>query len=266
MTSVARFTTFVLVALLPAGLPAQAPVDVRAVQPERPTVATHAYSVAPGVLEIETGVEVDRFGDGSRVLSVPTTIKIGVASHLQLNIVAPVTGPGLSSLGAGDAALGVKWRLLDEHGVLGSFALLPALKFASGSVPIGRGTGTTDLSLTVISSRTIGKVSVDLNVAATWRSGDGTQAPRRAWLWTVSFGIPVRGGLGWALEYFGYPGTAGPAGTPGWSAVLTGPQLVLRRWLAVDAGVIVPLSGPQVTSFYSGMVWNAGRIWRTGAP
>ena len=33
------------------------PVDPRQVQPERPTVATHAGTVAPGYLEIETGVE-----------------------------------------------------------------------------------------------------------------------------------------------------------------------------------------------------------------
>ena len=31
------------------------PVDPRQVQPERPTVATHAGTVAPGYLEIETG-------------------------------------------------------------------------------------------------------------------------------------------------------------------------------------------------------------------
>src|SRR5437764_1362781 len=41
------------------------PFDPHAVQPERPTVATHAGTVAPGWSEIEAGIERDRYADGS---------------------------------------------------------------------------------------------------------------------------------------------------------------------------------------------------------
>ncbi len=52
----------VLARLAPAAASAQAPArDPHAVQPERPTVATHAYTVAPGWVEIEAGVELDRY-------------------------------------------------------------------------------------------------------------------------------------------------------------------------------------------------------------
>jgi hypothetical protein len=246
--------------LAPAVLAGQEPRDPRSVRPERPTVATHAYPVAPGILEIESGVEVDRFDDRSHAVLAPTNVKLGLSSRAQLNVYLPLAAPGGASLGVGDVGAGVKWQLVEGHPVLGSFAVLPALKAPSGSASAGRGTGTTDVSLTLISSREIGPVSLDLNVAGTLRSGDGTAAPRHATLWTASFGIPVSGRLGWALELFGYPATSGPAGTPAYSAVLTGPALVGRR-LAVDAGIIVPFAGRQTFGLYAGAVWNAARLW-----
>src|SRR5256885_8764954 len=50
-------------------------IDPRVVQPERPSVATHAGTVAPGFLEIETGIESDRNADGTHALVVPTVLK-----------------------------------------------------------------------------------------------------------------------------------------------------------------------------------------------
>src|SRR5438445_803082 len=41
------------------------PPDAHAAQPERPTVATHAGTVAPGWAEIEAGIEWDRYADAS---------------------------------------------------------------------------------------------------------------------------------------------------------------------------------------------------------
>jgi hypothetical protein len=149
--------------------------------------------------------------------------------------------------------------------LLRDVALLPQLKLASGGRT--RGTGTTDASLLLIDSRTIGDVSLDLNVGATWRSGRGTDAPRTATLWTVSAGLPVRGALGWALECYGYPGTSGPAGSAPVVAILTGPTLAVRTTLAVDAGFITPLAGPQPHALYAGLVTNVGRLWpRVGRP
>src|SRR5260370_36815211 len=52
---------------LAAGARGQGLQDRHAVQPERPTVATHAGTVAPGWVELETGVELDRL-DGAHTL------------------------------------------------------------------------------------------------------------------------------------------------------------------------------------------------------
>jgi hypothetical protein len=232
--------------------------DPRAVQPERPTVATHAHTVAPGYVEIETGVEGDRAGDGKRRYFAPTVTKIGLATHVQLNLITPVVfaGPGQSS-GLGDAGLGVKWRLLDNNAVLGDFALLPAIKFSSGSLNQGTGTGTTDVSLTAIASYDIRGVSLDLNVAYTRVGAQGGNGASSAALWTASLGVPVAGNLGWQVELFGYPTFDGST-TPSTVAVLTGPSYRVSRIFNLDLGFISPIRGRQPNAIFAGAVWNLG--------
>jgi len=249
--------------LLPAAaLSAQGPPrDPHAVQPERPTVATHAYTVAPGWIEIEAGGEIDRYAGGSRGEAAPVLVKIGLASGLQLDLDgALLHPPSGGTTGIGDLAVGLKWRVLYDAPVLGNFSIQPSLKLPTAPTGSGLGTGTTDVGLLLISSHDLGPVSMDLNVGYTRRSGPGTLAPRSSSLWTASFGGPVAGAVGWTAELYGYPGTAGPAGAKPIVALLAGPTLAARVWLAFDAGLIVPLRGPQPRAFYAGGVVNLGHL------
>ena len=249
-----------------ASLSAQQPdtaSDPRAVQPERPTVATHAGTVAPGFLEIEAGVERDRFAPSTVGVSTPVVVKFGVARHAQLSVFGTSVTPPDASLGLGDMGAGVKWRLLDDAPVLGDFAIFPAIKLPTGSAAAGIGTGTTDGSLLLISSHDLAGVAMDLNVGYTRRSGDGSTAPRDATLWTASFGGPFAGTsgvVGWVAECYGFPATHGASGSPSIVALLAGPTLLARPWLAFDAGIIVPVTGPQPRALYAGAVYNVGRI------
>ena len=144
---------------------------------------------------------------------MPVVAKVGLTSHAQLNVLqTAVQPPGDGSLHPGDVAVGVKWRLTDQARVLGRFAVLPSLKFPTGSDVLGSGTGTTDVGLLLISSHTLGAVAMDLNVGYTRRSGDGQTAPRHATVWTASFGGPAAGAVGWVAELYGLPRTSGPAG------------------------------------------------------
>ena len=241
----------VAVSLAPVALWGQEATDPRAVRPERPTVATHAWTVAPRYLELETGVEWDRNSDASHTVLTPTLLKIGIAARTQLGLQA-------ASLGIGDVAIALKQRLADSLPVLGAFAVIPSVKFSTGG--LSHGTGTTDWSLLLVSSNQLGPVSLDINVGYTRRSGDGTSAPRNATLWTVSTGTTISGALGLAAEVFGLPATSGPAGARGTVAVLAGPTLAVRPWLALDLGAIVHLRGPQPNALYVGMVYNLGRL------
>jgi hypothetical protein len=233
--------------------------DPNSVQPERPTVATHAGTVARGWFELEEGGEWDKAPDGKRTLFAPMNLKIGLASRAQLNVLVNLItdpGPG-TSLAVGDFTFGVKYRIVEDAPIIGDFAILPAIKLPWASTILA-GTGTTDFSVLLISSHELGPVAMDLNVGQTWRGGDGTSAPKMASLWTASFGFPIEGPLGAVAEVFGYPRTTGPAGAKGTTAFLVGPTYLARKWLALDAGIIVPIAGEQARAVYVGFVWNLG--------
>jgi hypothetical protein len=255
-----RFVCVLLIVAAPLAAQDTASVDPRAVQPERPTVATHAHTVARGFVEIETGFEGDRASGGSRTYFAPTVVKFGLASHVQLNVVAPLVFAGEGqATGVGDTGLGLKWRLLDDNAILGDFAILPAVKFPTGSLDNGTGTGTTDWSVIAIASYDIHGVSLDLNVGYTRIGAQGGNAASSSALWTTSFGIPLVGDLGWQLELFGYP-TIDGSGSPSTVAVLMGPSYRLNRIFNLDAGFISPIRGRQPNAIFAGLVWNLGSI------
>jgi hypothetical protein len=217
--------------------------------------------VARGFLELEEGGEWDKAPDGTRTFLAPTNLKIGLCSRAQLNLLLNIISDralGRGLFAAGDLTVGVKYRIVDDAPLFGDFAILPAIKLPTSQS--GAGTGTTDFSLLLISSHQLGPVAMDLNIGQTLRGGDGTSTPKRASVWTASFGFPVSGPLGAAVELFGYPRTTGPVGAKGIAALLIGPTYLVREWLALDAGVIAPLTGPQPKAAYTGFVWNFGCV------
>lgn len=260
-TRLGSLTALAVLLISPARLSAQsANASPHGVQPQRPTVATHAGTVAPGWLEIEAGTEFDRYAGGSRGTLAPILLKLGLAPRIQLEAQAPfVSPPGLDTTGVGDFSLGLKWRVAEAVPVVGDFAVLPSVKTPSGSANVG--TETTDFSLLFISSHAIGPVAMDLNFGYTRRSGDGTSVPQHATVWTASFGGPASGPVGWVAELYGYPATSGPAGADSVVAVLLGPTLRVREWLVLDVGVIGAIAGPQPRAVYAGVVYNVGRIF-----
>ncbi|HEU4988471.1 MAG TPA: hypothetical protein VFT41_01660 [Gemmatimonadaceae bacterium] len=255
MSAMRRCAGGALVMLLGAAaapLGAQSAPDPHAAQPERPTVATHAGTVAPGWFEIESGVERDHVGPDAATLATPTLLKFGIVPRVQLDVAVTTVRPaGSASLGVGDAGVGVKWRLADDVPLVGDFALQPSVKFPTGSAARGSGSGTTDVSLLAISSHEFGPTALDLNVGYTKRSDASASA-----LWTVSTGTTIAGPLAWAAEVFGYPGLSGAPPSTGF---LTGPTWTVHPWFVLDAGAIFNVAGGQPPAVYAGLTWNAGR-------
>ena len=245
-----------------AVLHAQEETDPRSVQPERPTVATHAHTVAPGYFELESGVEGDHAGAGTRAWFAPNVLKIGLTSHTQLNVSTAFfsNGAGQSS-GVGDVSIGLKWRLLDDSPILGDFALLPSVKFANGSPTGGTGSGTQDVGLTAIASYDIHGVAVDLNATYTRVGSTAVTSATKSALWTASFGFPVAGQLSWVAEFFGFP-TIDGSGSPSSAAFLTGPTFLVSPAFNLDLGIITPVRGELNNALYAGLVWNLGSPFR----
>lgn len=231
-------------------------------QPERPSVATHAWTVAPRWIEIEAGTEFDRYHDHAHGETAPLVAKIGLTRRTQLELQTPLVHSRGLHAAAGDLLVGVKWRAVERAPIVATLALFPSIKFPTGSTASGTGTGTTDVAVVLISSREFGAVSLDLNAGFTRRIGDAGFAPHNSSVWAVSFGGPAYGPLGWAAELFGYPPTSGPSGGNAVVAALCGPTMKVRGWLVLDAGVIVPIEGPQPRAIYAGAVYNIGHLGR----
>ena len=236
------------------------PLDPHLVQPERPSVATHAGTVAPGWLEIDMGGSFLRAGGESRGAAAPFAVKVGLAARVQLTLGGAFLAPYQGETGMGDLNVAVKWRFA-ETALLGRLAIMPNLKLPTGSQSRGTGVDTTDGSLVLIASRSIGAVSLDLNAAYTHRSGDGTLAARNATIWAISFGGPVAGRVGWGAELSGTLRTFGPSGAPATYVLLVGPTFSIARWLAMDTGFSVQLNEDQPWQFYFGGTWNIAKIW-----
>ena len=248
-----------LLGLLPVSAFAQA-LDPHAVQPERPSVATHAGTVAPGWIELEMGATFARADGESRGAAAPLTAKIGLASRWQLAIGGSIVAPDDGKAGVGDLNVALKYRFADSK-ALGRLAIMPNLKLPTGSQDRGTGVDTTDGSLVLISSRSIGPVSLDLNAAYTRRSGNGTIAARNATIWAISFAGPAIGPIGWGAELSGTLRTTGPSGEPATYVLLAGPTFSITSWLALDAGFSVQLNEDHPYQINFGGVWNVGKIW-----
>lgn len=238
------------------------PADPRTVQPERPTVATHAYTVAPGYVEIEAGVQGAR-PQGVRQVAAPLVVKLGLAPRLQLELQGGYVDNGAlgsanAIAGATDLAVALKARVLDAAPIVHDFSVQGAVKLATGARAVG--TGTTDLSLLLISSRPIGPTELDLNAGYTRRLAPGDRVPASATLLTASFGSPIHGRLGGVAELFAYPGTAGPAGTRPMVGFLFGPTLQLRPSFVLDAGAILNVANMGANAVYAGVTYNLGRL------
>lgn len=224
-------------------------------QPERPTVATHAGTVAPGWFEIEWGVERDRLAPGVNSLATPTLLKFGVVSHVQFDVSFTTVRPSSTqALGIGDAGVGVKWRLLDDAPLVGDFAVQPSIKFPTGSVMRGTGTGTTDGTLLLISSHVLGPVALDINAGYTRRSASGKAA--NAALWTISTGTTLSGPFAFDAEVYGYPGFGGAPSV----GFLAGPTYTVHPWFVADIGFIANVTGGQPPALYAGLTWNVGKL------
>jgi hypothetical protein len=222
----------------------------RAANPERPTVATHAYAVAPGYVELEQGVSVR----GRRSLGEQTSwdlnLKIGLTPHLQLGLFGPAYLRTAGGAGVGDLGAALKVRAQVSSPV--AVALVPAVSAPTGSAAKGLGAGRALGSLVgVVSADVAGGLHFDANAGPT-AIGAGTPQ------WFGSVGVSrAFGRLSVATELFAFAnGGAGPAQRGG----LAGLLVTVAEWAVMDFGGVVGLSDASPDQAFVGLTTNFGAI------
>ena len=114
------------------------------IQTDRPSVSTSTYTVQPGAVQIESGVEYSRTSTGGspaeRQFSLDVTLRAGLTDQLELRLdVLPVVatrGPQ-DDTGVGDVSVQAKYRFFDgrEGRWWPSLGVLPFVKFPTGHAP-----------------------------------------------------------------------------------------------------------------------------------
>jgi hypothetical protein len=223
----------------------------RAANPERPTVATHAYAVAPGCIEIEQGISARGASNLSQATSWDVNIKIGVAPHIQLGIFGPGYARNSAGHGIGDWGLALKLRSDVSDRV--AVALVPAVTAPTGKEQLGLGAGRAlgQLPL-VLSVNGPAGVHADLNAGPL-----GIGAGRPQWLTTASFGRPLGGPLSVTAELFRISaGAAGPRQAGLLGALLVAPV----QWIVIDVGGTLGLGSGSPDVIFLGLTTNLGRL------
>jgi hypothetical protein len=242
-----RVLGFVRVLMVPGVLAGQSP---RAANPERPTVATHAYAVAPGYIEIEQGISARGANGLGQATSWDVNVKIGITPHMQLALFGPLflrTGPGH---GPGDWGAALKLRAAVSDRV--AVALVSGATAPTGRKSAGLGAGRVLGQLVgVVSADGPGGVDVDLNAGPL-----GLGAGRPQWLTTASFGR----GLGrWGVAGEVFRISAGAAGARQ-AGVLGALTFAPARWVVLDGGGIARLGSGSPAALFVGLTTNLGHL------
>ncbi|MFN2431420.1 MAG: transporter [Gemmatimonadota bacterium] len=144
---------------------------------DRPDVTESAATVGGGVIQVESGVSLER-SDGTHVLSGPATlVRVGVASRIEGRLAWDgwVDGPDGSS-GAGDGELGLKLALLSGRARGPDLSLLAATSVPLGQDPIS--SGSVDPSFKAIAALELRDgVSLGINAGIAWFDAEQFQVP-----------------------------------------------------------------------------------------
>jgi hypothetical protein len=231
-------------------LAAQSP---RAANPERPTVATHAYTVAPGYAELEQGARafgVRGLGEGT---AWDLNLKIGLRPGVQLGVFG--VGYVRTGAGAGVGDMGVSLKASWVISPKASIAVVPVMSVPSGDAGRGLGAGRALGSLVgVLSADLPGGVHFDGNAGP---AGIGAGTPQ----WFTSLGLAHAGvgPVGVAFEVFDF--TGGGAG-PRQRGFLGAVMVTVVDWVVVDGGGVRGLADGTPDQLFLGVTTNVGRIFK----
>ena len=225
--------------------------SAREANPERPTVATHAYTVAPGYAELEQGARafgVDRFSEAT---AWEFNLKIGVMRSVQLGLFGP--GYMRTSAGVGVGDLGVSLKFSHAISSRTAVALVPAVTFPTGDKTRGLGAGRAlSSAIGVVSADLPASLHFDFNAGPV---GIGAGKPQ----WFTSVGLARGGTIGVATELYDFTSGAAGARQRGFLAAL---MVTFTEWAVLDGGGVAGLTPGTPDQLFVGLTTNLGRIFK----
>lgn len=202
--------------------------------PTRPTWTTGASSSDRGEMQSDFAFQWQSMGMGVRQWSLPSSIRYGLTSKVELRWGLPThmaqSGGGTAPLkGISDQWLSALYRFHEQGPWMPALALMYAAKIPTANPSKGFGTGYTDHQLLLIASRDFGKVHFDFNVVGTIAGAPGGHDG--ATQFGLALALPVGSRFTWVLDSFG---GAQPGTTDKYGAGLTGGTWTLKPWLVLD--------------------------------
>src|SRR6059058_441947 len=226
--------------------------SARDANPERPTFATHAYTVAPGFVELEQGLSARGVGSLREATAWDVNLKLGVSSHAQLALFGPLYARGPDGGGTGD--LGMALKLRNEVSNRAALAAVPSVTVPTGSTTRGLGAGRVLGGLVgVVSADLPAGVHIDVNAGP---QGIGAGTPQ--WFTSLS-GARGFGRVGVTLEAFQF--TAGGAAAQ-LAGILGGVTFRLTNWAVADVGGVAGTATATPDQVFLGLTTNLGRVFR----
>ena len=243
-----RFSVLLLLLSLAEARAAQSP---RAANPERPTVATHAYAVAPGYGELEQGIAIRGLRSLAEATSWDLNLKLGLARGWQLGVSGTAYGRTDSGTGVGDLGVALKGRT--DLTATTAVAVVPSVTLPTGAHGTGLSAGRTLGALVgVVSVNITPAWHVDLNLGPTGIGAEKTQ-------WFGSTGVTwSRGAAALTTELFGF--TAGGSG-PRQRGVLVAVLTTLGESVVADAGGVWGATSGTPDQLFVGLTTNLGRLF-----
>jgi hypothetical protein len=206
-----------------------------AASPSRPTWTGGASTSDQGELQTDFGWQWQSMGMGIGQMVLPSSVRYGVTSRLELRWGLPAhmieSGGRMAPLkGISDQYLSALFRFHEQGRWMPALAFDYGIKIPSANPAKGFGTGYIDHQLVFVASRDVGRAHFDFNVVGTVAGAPyGNDGAAQ---YGLALSLPLSSRLTWVLDSYGgpQPGTADRYG-----AVLSGGTWALRPWLVVDA-------------------------------
>ena len=226
--------------------------DISAV-PNRPTFASTAEMVQPGVFEIEYGLEA---ADGHQNMN--GLLKWGAVRNLELWFLNNPIERDDGVAGLGDTGAGFKYKLFPQKNARPTLSFLYVATIPTARTQLGAGAMQHLAQLLV--SKDFGKHHFDVNEGVQFVGRPGSSGFDRHYFTALSYSHPLTAKWGYTAEIAGF--SRANAASPATMTILVAPTYSPSSRLVFDGGAYVAAYGnlPRVT-FFLGLTYSVADLY-----